>query len=69
VEVLKSKALIIIDEEGKFGMHDHLRDLGRAIVEKKCEKKGIRTRMYMPYSRDHWMKHKVCDTLDLFIHP
>jgi hypothetical protein len=63
VVILKNKALITIDEEGKFGMHDHLRDLGRAIVKKQYEKDGMCTRMWMPHSRDHWMKHKVCIAL------
>jgi hypothetical protein len=63
VVILKNKALITTDEEGRFGMHDHLRDLGREIVEKQYEKDGICTRMWMPHSRDHWMKYKVCIAL------
>jgi hypothetical protein len=63
VVILKNKALITTDEEGRFCMHDHLRDLGRAIVKKQYEKDGICTRMWMPHSRDHWMKHKVCIAL------
>jgi hypothetical protein len=60
VVILKNKALITLDRDGRFGMHDHLRDLGRAIVEKQYEKDGMCTWMWMPHSRDHWMKHKVC---------
>lgn len=43
VEILKNRTLIMVDEAGRFGMHDHLRDLGRAIVEKEYEVDGICT--------------------------
>ncbi|CAI0414890.1 unnamed protein product [Linum tenue] len=35
MRTLVNRSLVRIDEEGQFGMHDHLRDLGRAIVNEE----------------------------------
>jgi hypothetical protein len=45
---LKAKALISVDEEGCFTMHDHLRDMGREI--ESVEAGDSRRRLWMPMS-------------------
>jgi hypothetical protein len=45
---LKKKALISVDEKGRFTMHDHLRDMGREIERVEA---GVSTRrLWMPKS-------------------
>jgi hypothetical protein len=45
VEVLKNRPLIPVDEQGKFGMHNHLKDFGCAILGKRYKKDGTCMRM------------------------
>jgi len=46
VRSLVEKALIRVDEEGTLGMHDHLRDMGRAIARQERANVGICKRLW-----------------------
>ncbi|KAH9290376.1 hypothetical protein KI387_034493, partial [Taxus chinensis] len=49
------KSLIKISDDGKFMMHDHLRDMGRAIVASESKEPGNRSRL--------WKLHEVLQVL------
>ncbi|XP_043687681.1 TMV resistance protein N-like [Telopea speciosissima] len=56
LDVLCAKSLVTISEDGKLGMHDLLRDLGRDIVRQESIKKpGERSRI--------WSQEEVLDVL------
>jgi len=46
VRTLVEKALIRVDEEGAFRMHDHLRDMGRTIAKQESASSGIYKRLW-----------------------
>ena len=50
VRSLVEKALVTIDGYGHFGMHDHLRDMGRAIVKEEEAHEGVTQRLWDPES-------------------
>ncbi|KAG0583131.1 hypothetical protein KC19_3G111900 [Ceratodon purpureus] len=50
VRSLVEKALVTLDKRGCFGMHDHLRDMGREIVKKERIHNGVIRRLWMPES-------------------
>jgi hypothetical protein len=54
---LKNKTLISVDEEGRFTMHDHLRDMGREI--ERVEAGDSRRRLWMPKSLSILEERKV----------
>jgi len=47
---LKKKALISVDEKGRFTMHDHLRDMGREIERVEAGDRKLKRRLWMPKS-------------------
>ena len=48
LENLKNRSLVSIDRDENLGMHDQLRDMGRAIVLGEHKKAGQRSRLWMP---------------------
>ncbi|KAG0626910.1 hypothetical protein M758_2G161000, partial [Ceratodon purpureus] len=50
VRSLVEKALVIVDENGCFSMHDHLRDMGREIAMKERACQGFIRRLWVPES-------------------
>ncbi|KAG0619275.1 hypothetical protein M758_4G128200 [Ceratodon purpureus] len=50
VRTLVERALVTVDEDGCFNMHDHLRDMGREIERKGRMDDGVIKRLWMPKS-------------------
>ncbi|KAG0586335.1 hypothetical protein KC19_2G083500 [Ceratodon purpureus] len=50
VRTLVERALVTVDEGGRFNMHDHLRDMGRQIERKGRMGDGVTRRLWMPKS-------------------
>ncbi|KAG0600590.1 hypothetical protein M758_11G045700 [Ceratodon purpureus] len=50
VRTLVEKALVTVDKDGRFNMHDHLRDMGREIERKGRMDDGGIKRLWMPKS-------------------
>ncbi|KAG0588047.1 hypothetical protein KC19_2G211500 [Ceratodon purpureus] len=50
VRTLVERALVTVDADGKFNMHDHLRDMGREIERKGRMGDGVIRRLWMPES-------------------
>ncbi|KAG0619371.1 hypothetical protein M758_4G134900 [Ceratodon purpureus] len=50
VRSLIEKALVTMDEDGRFNMHDHLRDMGREIERKGRMADEVIRRLWMPKS-------------------
>ncbi|KAG0556358.1 hypothetical protein KC19_11G047400 [Ceratodon purpureus] len=48
VRTLVEKALVTVDKDGRFNMHDHLRDMGREIERKGRMDDGGIKRLWMP---------------------
>jgi hypothetical protein len=60
VQTLVEKALITVDEEGAFHMHDHLRDMGRAIAKQESASLGVCKRLWGLESLALLKKNEVC---------
>jgi hypothetical protein len=60
IRSLKEKALVGVNLQGRFTMHDHLRDMGREIVRKRREKEGVYKHLWMPESFSMIRENKVC---------
>ncbi|KAG0588041.1 hypothetical protein KC19_2G211000 [Ceratodon purpureus] len=50
VRTLVERALVTVGEDGKFNMHDHLKDMGREIERKGRMGDGVIRRLWMPKS-------------------
>ncbi|KAG0601111.1 hypothetical protein M758_11G084800 [Ceratodon purpureus] len=58
IEILVERALVTVDNSGRFRMHDHLRDMGRRMVREQ-RSQGVITRLSMPESLEYFRQNEV----------